>query len=383
MKGIIGGFIVLIGLMLIIIAFAVPTFSVVNVTQSSSVGAPMENTTASLWYFDTPSPLVKSTSSTETWYVKLPYRIAGGQTFTLNNIGVQISDSQLSQLNGGNGIGGGLELAYYGIDGYLNLTVNNNVLSYGLSPFSHYGTGSLSYTASELAQISFVFSPTFTVPSGVYATSEVLSLTFQITPSLATSGIGITNFNSFSVTEFETNAGQPTNTGVFTSSPDAIPGAYGFIYPMTNMGGYYVYQPANNTWVPLTKTSSITLSYTSFPVTIEFAYVENNGTTTDLGSMYLTMNGNNLAIAQTNQTSIDGYTAYSILIHIASPGTYTINGYLGTTYNTNLQLMSFVYNTASQGGSGQNVTPSGVNYLTLGIGSILILIGGILVWRRK
>jgi len=380
MKGIVGGIVVLIGLMLIIVAFAAPSFSVVTVVQTSSPNGITENTTASTWNFDASNPAkqISANGLVATWTEPLSYWIYGGQTFTLKNIGIEIQDSQLSSTQGGAPI-----LADYGIGvGYLNLSVNNVVTSYTLSDSNSYGTGNNYY--SSMNYVSFVFSPSFTVPSGIYAKSSILSLSFVINTRLANDMGVSTNFNYFNLLTIQTNNGQPTTSGEFTSPQGGIAGAYGFYYPMINVGQYYIYQPSNSTWVHLAPSSSITLSYSKFPVTIEFAYVENNGTTTDLASMYLTMNGNNLPIASTNHTSIDGYNAYSILIHITAPGTYTINGYLGTTYNTNLQLMSFVYNTGSQTGSGQNTTPTtSVNYVTLGIGAMFVLIGGILIWRRK
>lgn len=380
MKGIVGGIVVLIGLMLIIVAFAAPSFSVVTVVQTSSPNGITENTTASTWNFDVSSSgeIISGNGLMAMWTIPLNYWIYGGQTFTLKNIGVEIQDSQLTTTQGGSP-----DLLEYGIGvGYLNLSVNNVVISYTLSETNPYGNGNNYF--SSMYQLAFVFSPSFTVPSGIYAKSSTLTLAFVINPRFA-SDMGVSaNFNNFHLVTIQTNNGQPTTSGGFTSPQGGIAGAYGFYYPMINVGQYYIYQPSNSTWVHLAPSSSITLSYSKFPVTIEFAYVENNGTTTDLASMYLTMNGNNLPIASTNHTSIDGYNAYSILIHITAPGTYTINGYLGTTYNTNLQLMSFVYNTGSQTGSGQNTTPTtSVNYVTLGIGSVFILIGGILIWRRK
>ena len=363
MKGIIGGFVVLIGLMLVAIAFVAPTFSVINVQQSSSVGAPIENTTITNWDFSSTASWILSDSSLKAVQsTQLSYRIYQSQTITLNEIGIQNYATQGSSV-----------YDFYATDAWINLTIGNLVLSYSLGTVSLYTTGIYN------SPTGLVVSPTFTIPSGIYATSETLTITFVEFNGNPSTDLPYAP-GAFSY--IETTTGSVSSSG-YLPYQTAIPVAYGFIYPMQNIGGYYVYQPENKTWVPLTKTTTITLSYTNFPVSIEFAYVENNGSTTDLGSMYLSMNGNNMGIAETNQTTVDGYTAYSILIYITQPGSYTINGYVGTTYNTNLQLMSFVYNTQTQGGSGGSIGTQSFNSTTLIIGFVVLVIGGLLIWRRK
>ena len=376
MKGMIGVILIVLGLMFSMIAVVDPSFAVVNLSQSAANSTtPIENTTVNqLNYAANPGWSLSTISGTfsgitQSWSkattsINLNMRLYEGQTITLNYLEIQTYAYQVVSSH-----------PTYEIDTavtWVNLTGNNIVLSNYYGPYSNGVHQIGSYGSTVKGQPGSVWmSPTFTIPSGTYLTNEVLTITFLAPYTLP--------YTSQSFSTVQTSTTVPT--GSYLPINTAVPFGYGFIYPIQNVGHYYVYVPSNNTWVKLLPTTSISISYTSYPVTLEFAYVEDNGTTTDIGSMYLTLNSNQMGINNVNQTTVNGHPGWTIIVHIQKPGQYTINGYLQPSYSSSpLQVMNFVYNTNTQSGGGGSIT--GVNYVSLAIGVILLVAGAMLEVKR-
>lgn len=354
---------VLIGLLLIGMAFVVPNFAVVNAgTSPTTSSTPIENTTLNMVKFEGNgnNPILSDSNCKITMTSTVIHeRLYGGQTFSINSL--EIWTQAYQQISSGS----------YGFlysVGFVNLSYNGLVSSYSIpNPLSANGL-----STSEGSSWYLILNPTFNILSGEYPTSEQITVTFMIENSaLPYTSQSLVNILTISNTGTQrTGEYYPYNPATF---------GYGFIYPMTNIGHYYIFVPTKNTWVELTQNTVVNLNFTSYPASIEFAYVMDNGTTTDLSSLYLNFNGNNVPISLTNQTQINGYTAYSIQLTLPSAGSYTINGYIGTTYNTNIQLMSFIYNGNTGGTTSINST---VNYEFLIIGMIITISGGVLLWRK-
>lgn len=187
--------------------------------------------------------------------------------------------------------------------------------------------------------------------------------------------IGITqgNYNNYSVTFSLSNV--VLNSASTTN--------------VKNIGSFYI--EIGNNWTKITRTSIINLTVSNYPTNLIFAYVEDNGTTSNMNGAYITVGqGNNIANysieLQSNLSSVGNFVAYTVKIPIQASGTYDINGFLTSTNSSPLMLMSIVLppdgTITSQPTVPINSGLTENQIITMSVGAVVIIIG-IVMYLRK
>jgi len=118
---------------------------------------------------------------------------------------------------------------------------------------------------------------------------------------------------------------------------------YGIYKPpiLKNIGNFYISTPSTSSYTTpteITESSIINFSATSSSIPVTFYYVENNGTTTNMSSVYIELNNVNYYLFKNdvfNKTSVNGYNASYITLNLA-PGMYSLSAYVqSTAYKSN------------------------------------------------
>jgi hypothetical protein len=324
----IGAMVMLVGIILIVVAFAVPGLTIVVVGNDYTVSIPSTGSMPS-----------STSPSTPTTFALNGYQDLGamwGATIT------QISDVDTSGT-------GSVTVTITDSSGYSVTETMTN--SWKLEYLENY----LTKTPFEFfsAQASYNFTNPFPTQSNVY--------TFTFTGSATYDGA---TFNYETITTY----------GEFP------------LQSVQHLGHFY-FQLASNAPVRIAN-SATTLHYnvSGTQTTFQVWYVEDNGTTTPFTYAYITYQYGTTSVQVTlsSQTTLDGYTAYTTSpITIPVPTTLYLSGYVvangaqGSPY----QLMEFASNM-----SGLATLPP-INLtinqeITIAIGSIIVLLGGLMVVKR-
>ena len=325
----IGTVLMAIGLLAVVVAFAVPSFSIVSAEPNGNSS-----------YVSLTSTTPSSTVSTSPTF--LPYSSAGtesvGATWTISNS--YVSSTGL--------VGGGTSQS-------VSFTSSTNQLDYGLVGGSlTASTGTLTTDISATA-VPISSGYAITIHGYVYLTKSV-SMTvddnyafyFNFTGSFSVAG---TTYNVYGGTSLM--YGEMQNT-------------------LLNNGHFYMY--IAGAYTEITPTSQISLLPSTFPYTFPVWYVDDNGTPQNQGTVYLQVNGGSHIDFNLNATpqTIEGYKAWEVNITFSSQGKYTVNGYATDSITgTPVQLMSIGYD----GSTSTSGTPANVNIDMLIVGVILILAG--------
>ena len=324
----IGAMVMLVGIILIVVAFAVPGLTIVTVGNDYTVSIPSTGSMPS------------STSlSTPTTFALNGYQNLGamwGATIT------QISDVDTSGT-------GSVTVTITDSAGYsVTETMTNSwKLQYLENP--------LTKTPFEFfsAQASYNFTNPYPTQSNVY--------TFVFSGS-ATYGSGTFNYETI------------TTYGEFP------------LQSVHNLGHFY-FQLASTTPVQIANSAtSLYYNVSGTSTTFQVWYVEDNGTTTPFTDAYMIYQygTTNVQVTLTTTTTLNGYTAYTTApITIPVPTTLYLQGYVvangaqGSPY----ELMEIASNM-----SGLAALPPislTLNQeITIAIGGIIVLLGGLMVVKR-
>ena len=189
--------------------------------------------------------------------------------------------------------------------------------------------------------------------------------------------IEFTNSGNYTVKAIATNsAGSSSATIIITVELSTTTSE------MQNIGQFAMsYNGTSPFYISSSNTYKLTPVVYPYPITIY--YVENNGITSNLSQIDITMNSVNYIIPFTNITSVMGHTAYKITIQLTA-GTYTIAGFL-TPSNIQInggnpiQITSFTVSTEQTA-----IVPliTETNYIVMGLGGVLVLFGIVFMVRK-
>ena len=145
---------------------------------------------------------------------------------------------------------------------------------------------------------------------------------------------------------------------------------------LKNVGSFYIV--ANGQTYNLGNVSNISITAPSYPVSITIYYVENHGITQNLSGISINVNSNTYILSLQNSTTYNGNTAYAMQVNLPA-GSYVVTGYLQVASNPNsVQAFSIVvYNTQS---APPPVLIIHVDYMVIIIG-IIMMIGGVILMR--
>lgn len=211
-------------------------------------------------------------------------------------------------------------------------------------------TGNISYYIGSTLLTSNTY--TFT-STGTYTAKEIATNSAGSTSATLTVLV-----QAVSTTGNNTGSGQIQNIGTFAISENGS-------------SPFYI-QPA----------SQYDLHPHLYPYEVMIYYVENHGQTTNMSQVYITINEKVYSISFTNLTQVKGHTAYSIKLEM-QPGSFNINAYIKPSTSINgglpIQTTSFVINTQQL---STTTYVSSTNYVFMGLGSLLILVGAVMIVRR-
>ncbi len=334
MKPKIGSILIVIGIILMVASFVVPsTFAIVNVEPSgSSSYVSLSSVTPSSTSVSSPTFLPYSSTGSES--VQATWTISNSYTSSTGLVGGSTSQS-------------------------VSFTSSTNQLDYGVVGQSlTASTGTLSTDISATA-VPISSGYAITIHGYVYLTKSA-SMTvdtnyafyFNFTGSFSVAGI---TYNVYGGTSLM--YGEMQNT-------------------LLNNGHFYLY--VNGAYTEVTPTSQISLLPSTFPYTLPVWYVEDNGTPQNQGPVYVQVNGGSHIDFNLNVTAqtINGYKAWEVNITFSSQGKYTVNGYATDSITGSaVQLMSIGFSSTSGTSSSTSI-----NWELFEIG-IVITILGLLVWR--
>jgi hypothetical protein len=271
------------------------------------------------------------------------------------------------------------------ITGYKGVYFNE-----GFQPASAVNIGYNWYYNTEQVNISNLLTSKMVKFSLVWNSTVPICLTYNGTTKKGSSGIFANSLpTSTSITgilpvsQFKAPNGY---TVTFSLTDVEIQGEYS---KLTNVGNFYI--EVGNTWEQINKTSVINLNILTFPSHINFAYVEDNGTTGGMTGAYITFGNSSLSVNYTmnlnSPTTINGFTAYEISIPVSSTGSYQVNGYLNSVNDTvPVLIMSIVMPTSgtiSTVNSNSASLSLNVNQeVTIAIGVLIFAVGLIMYWKR-
>ena len=281
-------------------------------------------------------------------------------------------------------------------------------IAYGWQDYAYATSSSVGGTGSVPASLQI------TSTSG-YTDTEVVAITVSIQITSAggqyhaeIQGKAIYNFsNPSSSSAVYAFTIVPSSTAVtigsYTVTLQSSPTTYGQ-FPssaLQNVGHFYV-GISLTSLEKITSTSQVLwFNVSGFPTQLYVAYVEDNGSTLNWGSIYFvysetTSSGtvvvsNQQVILATasnggqapSQIMIGGqtYSGYYAQISINSPSQITLGGYISNISNgQNYQLMELAGNFTSSTVSPPHFTEN--QYVSFIIGGILILLGAIVIFRK-
>ena len=155
--------------------------------------------------------------------------------------------------------------------------------------------------------------------------------------------------------------------------------------------GHFYFQLGSTTPVEITNTATqLYYNVSGTSTTFQVWYVEDNGTTTPFTDAYMTYQYGSTSsqITLATTTTLNGYTAYtSSPITIPVPTTLYIQGYVvaNGTQGSPYQLMEIGSNLTSPLTSPTPGPGPGINfsqYISYGIGGILMLIGAVWIFKK-
>lgn len=277
----------------------------------------------------------------------------------------------------------------------------------------------LAYTGSVVSVSMTLYETSVLYKSGYTVNSHSGTLTVNgatITPTVVTVGyVDVSGYYyptvyidyAYTPTSFSTLitfswSGSVNITGTASSSSSSATTDYSgsattyaeFTESMSNLGTFYIssYSPASTgvsstsySLTAITNTSTITYDFNSFPAYLNISYVENNGVTSNLAYVYITVNGVTYNLSKNAQTTILGYTAWTQQVKIPSTGTYTVYGYVVGTTSVNsksIELMSIVGDFPSLTNTGTLKVLTYAQMETMALGIIITLLGAVFVIRR-
>jgi hypothetical protein len=271
------------------------------------------------------------------------------------------------------------------IKGYIGVYFNE-----GFQPASAVNIGSNWYYNTEQVNISNLLTSKMVKFSLVWNSTVPICLTYNGTTKKGSSGIFANSLPTSTlitgilpVSQFKAPNGY---TVTFSLTDVEIQGEYS---KLTNVGNFYI--EVGNTWEQINKTSVIKLNILTFPSNINFAYVEDKGTTGGMTGAYITFGNSSLSVNYTmnlnSPTTINGFTAYEISIPILSTGSYQVNGYLNSINDTvPVLIMSIVMPTSgtiSTVNSNSASLSLNVNQeVDIAIGVLIFAVGLIMYWKK-
>lgn len=277
-------------------------------------------------------------------------------------------------------------LAYTGSVVSVSMTFYENSVAYesGYTVNSHSGTLMINGASVTPTVITYGY-----VQTGSYYYPDVY-IDYAYTPTSFNSLITFDWTGSISVTGTPSTSSSSATT-VYTGSATTYAE---FTQTITNIGEFYVsaYSPASSgisatsyglTYI--TNTSTITYNFNSFPAYLNVSYVENNGVTSNLAYVYITVNGVTYNLSKNAQTTILGYTAWTQQVKITSAGTYTVYGYVvgnSVVNGKSIELMSIIGNFPSLNNTGTLKSLTYAQMETMALGIIITLIGAVFIIRR-
>lgn len=253
-------------------------------------------------------------------------------------------------------------------------------MPYTIAPTISGASGSLSVSGAAVSVTVSTADYEITTSPATYAAKIVLSASFA--PSSTQYGQSL----SFAWTAtFSANGelvGQTSSSTMLYGGSSTLYGEYA--QSLSGLGEFGVSAPGY-AFQYLTSSSDIKMSFSSFPQTLTFYYVENNGATVGASEIYITVNGVSYVMwAQSTNgpsTTVNGYTAYDAYFN-AQPGQYTINGYVvNASSDKGAQLMSlFTYIPSNNG----TISPplSQAQWDVIIVGGIITIIGVVATFRK-
>ncbi len=343
---------IFVGILIIGVAFANPALTIVNVGQTTtSISVPVTSEYPSSTSSSSPTVFAHHN------FVDVMYKWYTGASATSTSVGGSSSVSASLQITSSNGY------------------ANTEIVTVGIYVQVFYAGGF--YHALITGTVLY----NFTNPDSTTAGNSPV-FAFAITPSASAVTIG-----SYTVTL----QSSPTTYGQFPANA------------IQNIGHYYV-GVSLTSLQKITSTSQILwFNVSGFPTQLYVAYVEDNGTTTNWGSIYFTYSETTTSgtvvvsnqqvtlVTASNggqspsQLTINGntYTGYYEQININSPSQIVLNGYVTNESNGQaIQLMQLVGNLSNLSTPVPTPTFTENRYASFIIGGILILLGAIVIFKK-
>lgn len=117
---------------------------------------------------------------------------------------------------------------------------------------------------------------------------------------------------------------------------------------IANVGHFYIGAPGFSPQ-QVTPASHLYFNFSALPQPITIYYVEDSGVTTGFNNLYVIISSpltatENLSMHLTNTTTLNGYTAYSLIWTVSQGTSYSVYGYIGNTSShvPTIEVMSFI-----------------------------------------
>lgn len=148
-------------------------------------------------------------------------------------------------------------------------------------------------------------------------------------------------------------------------------------YTLTNVGTFYY--SYDNSSLKQIGSSNITVVPTTYPVSVSFYYVENNGQTQNMQNVYITYN--NAVYQLTKTTDYNGYTTYITVISV-QPSVNVVSGFI-TPISQAHELPVQAFSTELVADQINFHTQPLFNEYTLIAGGVVVVLGLFMIIRRR